>query len=190
MKRRRDPTPEFDLFIPLMGDLPLKDQRETMERPFFSLQKRKRVKPGTDPADVPARLARTSSEKSRRLLARLPLQDGPDGPRPAPGAGARLPSGKRGLWGALADDEHLGPFLGIPGKDNGFDVEGVAVLGERVVLGLRGPVLRGWAVLLGLAVHVDGTVFVTPNGLSSSMHLTARSRKMSSVAARVVVPGT
>ncbi|WP_296219496.1 replication initiator protein A [uncultured Sphingomonas sp.] len=28
-----------------MGDLPLKDQRETMERPFFSLQKRKRVKP-------------------------------------------------------------------------------------------------------------------------------------------------
>jgi plasmid replication initiation protein len=45
MKKRRDPTPEFDLFIPLMGDLPLKDQRETMERPFFSLQKRKRVKP-------------------------------------------------------------------------------------------------------------------------------------------------
>jgi len=28
-----------------MGDLPLKDQREVMERPFFSLQKRKRVKP-------------------------------------------------------------------------------------------------------------------------------------------------
>ncbi len=45
MKKRRDPSPEFDLFIPLMGDLPLKDQRETMERPFFSLQKRKRVKP-------------------------------------------------------------------------------------------------------------------------------------------------
>ncbi|MHB8285664.1 MAG: replication initiator protein A [Caulobacteraceae bacterium] len=36
---------QFDLFIPLMRDLPLKDQRETMERPFFSLQKRKRVKP-------------------------------------------------------------------------------------------------------------------------------------------------
>lgn len=45
MKRRRDSEQEFDLFIPLMGDLPLKDQRETMERPFFSLQKRKRVKP-------------------------------------------------------------------------------------------------------------------------------------------------
>src|SRR3546814_1214193 len=28
-----------------MNDLPLKDQREVMERPFFSLQKRKRLKP-------------------------------------------------------------------------------------------------------------------------------------------------
>jgi len=43
--KRQNPNPEFDLFIPLMGDLPLKDQREVMERPFFSLQKRKRVKP-------------------------------------------------------------------------------------------------------------------------------------------------
>jgi plasmid replication initiation protein len=45
MTKRQNPNPEFDLFIPLMGDLPMKDQRETMERPFFSLQKRKRVKP-------------------------------------------------------------------------------------------------------------------------------------------------
>ena len=45
MTKRRDPNPEFDFFIPLMNDLPLKDQREVMERPFFSLQKRKRLKP-------------------------------------------------------------------------------------------------------------------------------------------------
>lgn len=45
MSKRSDPNPEFDFFIPLMNDIPLKDQRETMERPFFSLQKRKRVKP-------------------------------------------------------------------------------------------------------------------------------------------------
>ena len=45
MTKRQNPNSEFDLFIPLMGELPLKDQRETMERPFFSLQKRKRVKP-------------------------------------------------------------------------------------------------------------------------------------------------
>ena len=34
--------------VPILQDIPLKDQRETMERPFFSLQKRKRVKPISD----------------------------------------------------------------------------------------------------------------------------------------------
>src|SRR6478752_7331327 len=37
--------PQFDLFVPYLADLPLRDQRETMERPFFSLAKRKRLKP-------------------------------------------------------------------------------------------------------------------------------------------------
>ncbi|MDI7776331.1 replication initiator protein A [Asticcacaulis sp. EMRT-3] len=45
MTRRRDPHPTLDFFIPLLNDVPLKDQREIMERPFFSLQKRKRLKP-------------------------------------------------------------------------------------------------------------------------------------------------
>lgn len=36
--------PQFDLFVPFVADLPLRDQRETMERPFFSLAKRKRLK--------------------------------------------------------------------------------------------------------------------------------------------------
>ncbi|MGI8841386.1 MAG: replication initiator protein A [Caulobacteraceae bacterium] len=45
MTVRKDPNAQFDFFIPLIRDLPLKDQRETMERPFFSLQKRKRLKP-------------------------------------------------------------------------------------------------------------------------------------------------
>ena len=46
MTKRHDPAgSQFDFFIPLIHDVPLKDQRETMERPFFSLQKRKRLKP-------------------------------------------------------------------------------------------------------------------------------------------------
>jgi plasmid replication initiation protein len=40
-----DPTRQFDLFVPFVADLPLRDQRETMERPFFSLSKNKRLKP-------------------------------------------------------------------------------------------------------------------------------------------------
>ena len=42
---RQPHAQQFDLFIPLISDLSLKDQRETMERPFFSLAKRKRLKP-------------------------------------------------------------------------------------------------------------------------------------------------
>jgi plasmid replication initiation protein len=36
---------QFDLFLPYISDLPLRDQREMMERPFFSLAKSKRIKP-------------------------------------------------------------------------------------------------------------------------------------------------
>ena len=40
------PPEQFDFFVAsLVPDLPLKDQRESMERPFFSLSKRKRLKP-------------------------------------------------------------------------------------------------------------------------------------------------
>jgi plasmid replication initiation protein len=45
MAKKRDDGGEFDLFIPYTSDLSLRDQRETMERPFFSLSKRKRLKP-------------------------------------------------------------------------------------------------------------------------------------------------
>jgi plasmid replication initiation protein len=45
----RAPTPaindQFELFLPYIADMPLRDQREMMERPFFSLAKSKRVKP-------------------------------------------------------------------------------------------------------------------------------------------------
>ena len=45
MNARRSLDAQFDLFVPFISDLPLRDQRETMERPFFSLAKRKRLKP-------------------------------------------------------------------------------------------------------------------------------------------------
>jgi plasmid replication initiation protein len=43
--RKDNRTRQFDLFTPYMSDMSLRDQREVMERPFFSLAKRKRVKP-------------------------------------------------------------------------------------------------------------------------------------------------
>lgn len=36
---------QFELFLPYIADLPLRDQRDMMERPFFSLAKSKRLKP-------------------------------------------------------------------------------------------------------------------------------------------------
>lgn len=45
MTVQRRTEPQLDLFIPYITDLPLRDTRETMERPFFSLAKRKRLKP-------------------------------------------------------------------------------------------------------------------------------------------------
>lgn len=52
----------------------------------------------------------------------------------------------------LRYDRHLCKFMEIPGKDNGFDIEGLAVKGNRIFIGLRGPVLRGYAVILEVAV--------------------------------------
>lgn len=121
----------------------------------------KRKKPKAHHSDAKAvkRLATVSAEPSRRVLARValsadgvPVRRGPHGERSAA-------LGEPGLRELLADDPHLSPFLAIPGKDNGFDVEGIAVHGdpgaEQVLLGLRGPVLRGWAVVLRLAPHED-----------------------------------
>ena len=45
MTPRHSLDPQFDLFVPRIADLQLRDQRDTMERPFFSLSKRKRLKP-------------------------------------------------------------------------------------------------------------------------------------------------
>ncbi|MEU8107387.1 DUF3616 domain-containing protein [Nonomuraea muscovyensis] len=104
--------------------------------------KRRRVK-SKDPAKAARRLATVIREENRFVLVRLPLDPVTNEPR----AGSIL-SGGDNITAHLRDDAHLAPFLALPGKDNGLDVEGVAVRDERVYLGLRGPVLRGWAMVL------------------------------------------
>ncbi|MDQ3887096.1 MAG: DUF3616 domain-containing protein [Actinomycetota bacterium] len=126
-------------------------------------RKRKRIKRKHDDAKAMRRLATVSDEPARRVLARLAVADGPDG---LPAIVPEGPTGQRsatlgapGLLDLLSGDEHLTPFLTIPGKDNGLDVEGVAAQGdpdtETLYLGLRGPVLRGWAVVLELRPRED-----------------------------------
>ena len=115
-----------------------------------------------DPQDVLARLEDVSTEANRCFLGRVPLGEGKGG-LPAlvsRGDGDAQPAAlasdaKRGnaLLKRLRKDDLIAPFIGLPAKENGFDIEGLAVRGERVFLGLRGPVLRGWAVALELRVE-------------------------------------
>ncbi|MFN4867169.1 MAG: DUF3616 domain-containing protein [Cyanobium sp.] len=58
------------------------------------------------------------------------------------------------LTAALASEPLLRPFLPIPSKDNGLDIEGITARGDRLLLGLRGPVLRGIALVVEL--HLAG----------------------------------
>lgn len=112
-------------------------------------RKRKKPKPGMAEAEAVRRLATVAVDPNRYLLARLPLAGDP--PAPVRTGAVRLAGGRRGnaLTRALARDPHVGPFVAVPGKDNGLDIEGLAAPGGgRLLLGLRGPVLRGWAVVL------------------------------------------
>jgi hypothetical protein len=126
--------------------------------------KRKSVKADRSHADNARRLAKVALDGNRRLLACLPIEPDASG---EPCLVRQTQDGRRALrlmgdsetnllTCALADDPHFGPFMAIPGKDNGFDIEGLAVDGHRLLLGLRGPVLRGWSALLEIAVEARG----------------------------------
>ena len=109
------------------------------------------------------RLSKTKIGANRNLLARIPIVQNdlgeytlvkecsdPDDPDKQLTA-AKLKHSKK-KWSQLTKklkkDKHVGPFIKLPGKDNGFDIEGLAVFGDRLFVGLRGPVLRGWAVII------------------------------------------
>ena len=124
--------------------------------------RRKRIKGHHDDAKALRRLARVEGQDNRQILVRLPIAEVDGLPTPVREitvAGERHRAAQVGrrdeLRRLLRHDEHLAAFLAIPGKDNGLDVEGIAVSGERVYLGLRGPVLRGWAFVLELRPYVD-----------------------------------
>jgi hypothetical protein len=127
--------------------------------------KRSNPKPGKLVAENRKRLSSVGSDGNRFLLARIPLNlqgaaqvlakkvEDQEARRMA----GQLRGNAEGndLTAAFASDNHFKSFLAIPGKDNGLDIEGLAVGGGRVFVGLRGPVLRGWATILEMAVSED-----------------------------------
>ena len=155
-----------DDYLWLVGSHSLK-----RERPKEDKSSKKNVK----------RLRTVEAEANRYMLARIPLvregangeceirRDVPDPSRPdGVMRAAQLPGDEEGnvLLDALREDKHFGAFTKIPSKDNGLDIEGLAVDGNTVLVGLRGPVLRGWAAGCGsrLTVRKDGRLRLKPIG--------------------------
>jgi hypothetical protein len=123
------------------------------------------------------RLSTLKAEPNRYMLGRIPLlgdelvqhyaasDDAQDMLR---AASLQKQGEKNSLIAALQEDDHLGPFLTfpLPNKENGFDIEGLAVRDNRLFLGFRGPVLRGWAIILEIALEEQeaGTLALQPIG--------------------------
>lgn len=107
-----------------------------------------RVQP--KPKDAPRLKWQIRQRPSRRVLARLEIRDGRLGK-------AKLAplDGPRSIRAALAEDRYLRPFINLPGKENGLDIEGVVVFDDEVLLGLRGPILDSMAVIVHLTLNRD-----------------------------------
>ena len=133
------------------------------------------------------KLAKTEADGNRFILARIPLiKNGETGEQELVRSGADPTDSNRILQAsslvgdtnsnALTEalrragdkgDVHLANYLDIPGKDNGFDIEGLAVTVQSVFVELRGPVLRGWAIILELSIQTSDPARLVLKNFSS-----------------------
>lgn len=104
--------------------------------------------------------------RPRCLIARLPLAPDPLSP------GTVLPVRRHGdrragmmkqtrhgnaLAERVAEHPLLKPFTRIAAKEGGVDLEGIAAAGLRVAIGMRGPVIQTYAVLLEMELKVNAS---------------------------------
>ncbi len=95
--------------------------------------RRRRMRPELSVRKNRQRLYEIVSEPSRNRLYRLPF----DSETGKCGKAVHIDLSKR-----LRKDPLLGPFLGIPRRENGLDIQGMSFHDNRLYLGFRGPVLR------------------------------------------------
>lgn len=96
--------------------------------------KRKKLEPGRSYQNNRARLRKVVDEPERAWIFRFSLD-------PA-SATLASPIEKISLRQVIERDEILARFARIPGKENGIDIEGLAVDGKTLYVGFRSPVLR------------------------------------------------
>lgn len=128
----------------------------------------KRDKPGHDGL---AAMRGLDWDPNRAFLDRVPVVDRGEGVfepmlgvEPTDGSPARTSRmlrmrrkrDKGPIRRALAKDPLVGPFVDLPCKENGLDIEGMAVRGDTVLLGLRGPVVGGRALILRIDLKEKG----------------------------------
>ena len=102
------------------------------------------------------KLADLKDTRPRCVLARIPVAEDADGlPAPVGRCGKRragLVAQKKDHGSKLgryfAKDRLLAPSMAIAAKEGGLDIEGIAVAGDRVALGLRGPTVQTFAVIV------------------------------------------
>lgn len=116
---------------------------------------------------------------NRYLLARIPLLNGEllSVTDSAHSAVLKREPNSNDLIKVLAQDPYLGEIItsNLPGKDNGFDIEGFVIQNHKILIGLRGPVLRGIAILIEIELEEAITGILTlksigANGNSYKLH--------------------
>lgn len=96
-------------------------------------KRRKRVKRQYSREKNARRFLQVEMEDTRNSLFRIPFNKYSG----ELGEAKRLDLSKR-----LRKDDLLGPFTAIPSKENGVDIEGLGIRGNKLYLGFRGPVFR------------------------------------------------
>jgi hypothetical protein len=96
--------------------------------------RRRRMRPELSARKNRERMLSVQQEPARHRLYRLAFD---------PATGACGPAEHIDLSKRLRKDPLLGRFFGLPGRENGVDIEGMACREGSLYLGFRGPVLRG-----------------------------------------------
>jgi hypothetical protein len=129
-------------------------------------------------------------EENRYLLARIPVNGAGELEKDSPKrAWLKRRGNSDALTQALAEDEYLDLakitentdgtslpgkefYFYLPSKENGFDIEGLAARGNKVFIGLRGPVLRGIAILLEIEVKegLSNELTLEPIGINNRLY--------------------
>jgi len=110
-----------------------------------SLTRRSQSKTKSDRVDPKIR-----KRPSRRLLGSVGLAPGGDALAPP---GTALPfKGAGSVRTVLGAHAHIAPFMQLPSKENGFDIEGLTVWRGKIFVGLRGPVVDNIAIIAAITV--------------------------------------